>query len=87
MPDAGINAARRSAMSADAQAWQDIEIIEDALGSIAEWCAIVRSDIADICATGPQTARDLHWLDELASKIETAAGALCALPAEVEDVA
>ncbi len=86
MSAAEINAARRSIRSADAQAWQDIEVIEECLTNIREWLAEVRAELDGIATVGVQSARDLDWLDALSSKIVNASEALCALPASPEEL-
>ncbi len=86
MSAAEINAARRSIRSADAQANDDAEIIEECIANIREWIAEVRAELDGIATVGVQSARDLDWLDALSSKIVTASEALCALPASPEEL-
>jgi hypothetical protein len=83
---AEINAARRSAKSAEVQAWRDAEVIEECITNIREWLAEVRAELDGIATVGVQSARDLDWLDALSSKIEDRSAALCGLPASPEEL-
>ncbi len=86
MSAAAINAARRSTHTADAQANDDAEIIEECIANVREWIAEVRAELDTIATCGVQSARDLDWLDALSSKIEDRSAALCGLPASPEEL-
>lgn len=81
-----MNASRRDIATAEAQAWNDTDIIEASLVDIAAWVKAVRAELELIWSTGPQTGRELRFLDDLAHRLPNAVAALEKLPKHVEDV-